>query len=179
MRGNVILIGGGVKSGKSSFALQRAEELGRRRVFVATAQALDEEMRQRIQRHQQDRGPGYRTVEEPLDLSGVLLSLVDCDVAVVDCLTLWLSNLLGAGLTKDQVLGRMDDLNDALDRLPFVCLFVSNEVGLGLVPQSPLGRIFRDLAGMLHQKLVARSDEVYFSAMGAMLRLKPGPVVLL
>ena len=167
-----ILIGGGVRSGKSDFALRLARRLGPRRVFVATAQAFDDEMRLRIAEHRRTRGPDFETHEEPLALPATLRSLAG-DVVVVDCLTLWLSNLLLRDETSTAVLAAVDELVAVLrDRRRSVIL-VTNEVGMGIVPETPLGRRFRDLAGIAHQRLARVADDVYFAALGIMLRLKP------
>jgi len=171
----IVLVGGGVRSGKSSFALARAEALGARRVFVATAQAHDAEMADRIARHQAERADRFRTVEAPIDLVGALQAL-DADVALVDCLTLWLSNLLLRDLSQAQIVARIDELAAALPALRPHVVLVSNEVGMGVVPPSPLGRAFRDLAGTAHQRLARVADEIYLAALGVVLRLRPAPV---
>jgi len=171
------LIGGGSRSGKSNFALALARRLGRRRVFLATAQPGDPEMRYRIHLHQQTRGSDFRTVEEPLAVPEVLAQIEDADVIVLDCLTLWLSNLLLAWNDPAPITQRIDDLVAALRRQSAHTILVTNEVGLGLVPETPLGRTFRDEAGRAHQRLAAVADEVYFAVLGLMLRLKPGPVI--
>lgn len=172
----LILVGGGVRSGKSRFALARAEALGARRVFVATAQAFDDEMTERIARHRVERADRFRTVEAPHDLAAALDGLADADVVLVDCLTLWLSNLLLADESGATVAGHLDALVAALDRRRCPVVLVTNEVGLGVVPPSPLGRRFRDLAGTVHQRLAGLADELYLAAMGVVLRLHPAPV---
>jgi adenosylcobinamide kinase/adenosylcobinamide-phosphate guanylyltransferase len=174
----IVLIGGGVRSGKSAFALQRARAMGPRRVFVATAQPLDEEMRVRIARHVQERGEAFRTVESPLALTETLTGLSGVDVAVVDCVTLWLSNLLVGGDDEQRVLAKVGALVDALQKLSFAVVLVTNEVGMGIVPESALGRSFRDVAGRAHQLIARQAEEVYFAAMGCIVRLRPGPVSL-
>lgn len=177
-RGKVILIGGGVRSGKSDFALATARRLGNRRLFLATAQAGDSEMRERIDRHRQSRGDDFHTVEEPLAVTEILKRHAgDYDAVVLDCLTLWLSNLLLRGDDAGAVARRVEDLAHVLARKRVNVVVVSNEVGLGLVPESPLGRVFRDVAGLAHQRLAAIADEVYFGVMGLLLRIKPGPIV--
>jgi adenosylcobinamide kinase/adenosylcobinamide-phosphate guanylyltransferase len=172
-----ILVGGGVRCGKSDLALALARRLGRRRLFLATAQAGDDEMRQRILRHRRTRGDDFRTLEEPLAVAELLRQPPTDDVVVLDCLTLWLSNLLLDGREPAEVLRRVEELADVLRQRPAHAVVVTNEVGLGLVPETPLGRTFRDVAGLAHQCLAAAADEVYFGALGIMLRLKPGPVV--
>jgi adenosylcobinamide kinase/adenosylcobinamide-phosphate guanylyltransferase len=169
-----ILIGGGARSGKSMFALRLARRLGERRWFVATAQPLDLEMRQRIERHRADRGADFTTIEEPTEIATALEGIPDqSDVVVVDCLTLWLSNLLVRGETEDRIEERLDALLAAVRRAPFHLIFVTNEVGMGVVPESPLGRLFRDLSGRTHQRLSPAMDELYVAALGTILRLRP------
>jgi adenosylcobinamide kinase/adenosylcobinamide-phosphate guanylyltransferase len=169
----VILIGGGPRSGKSSFALALARRTGGRRLFLATGQAGDEEMRQRIDRHRQTRGDDFATLEEPLAIPEVFERPLAYDVVVLDCLTLWLSNLLLEGREPEAVLRRVEDLADVLAHRKVNVLIVTNEVGLGIIPETTLGRIFRDVTGLAHQRLSAVADEVYFSALGIMLRIKP------
>jgi adenosylcobinamide kinase/adenosylcobinamide-phosphate guanylyltransferase len=174
----IVLVGGGVRSGKSAFALRRARALGARRAFVATAQALDEEMRLRIARHVQERGETFRTIEAPLALAEALAELRGVDVAVVDCLTLWLSNLLLQGDDQQRILTKVDGLVAVLHKAPFPVVLVTNEVGMGIVPESALARSFRDVAGLAHQRIARSAGEVYFAAMGCIVRLRPGPVSL-
>jgi adenosylcobinamide kinase/adenosylcobinamide-phosphate guanylyltransferase len=171
-----ILVGGGARSGKSDFALSLARRLGPRRLFIATAQAGDEEMRERIARHRQTRGDDFRTLEEPLAIVEAVQQADDHDVIVLDCLTFWLTNLLLAGREPDAVLHCVEALAEVLRRRAGHTIVVTSEVGLGLVPETPLGRTFRDVAGRAHQRLAVLADEVYLGALGLMLRLKPGPV---
>ncbi len=171
----VVLIGGGARSGKSALAERLALETAGSRAFLATGQALDEEMAARIARHQADRAGLFETVEEPLDAPGVLASC-PADVLVMDCLTLWISNLLMAERDDASVEAEVARLVQALDRPRALTVIVSNEVGLGIVPMNALARRFRDLVGRAHQRIASRADEVYFGALGVMLRLKPGPV---
>lgn len=173
--GRVVLVGGGARSGKSDLALRLALAAPGPRVFLATATASDEEMAARIARHQQDRGEQLLTLEEPLDAPGVVAGAT-APVLLVDCLTLWLSNLLVAERSDAEVEAEIERLLSALDAREGLTILVSNEVGLGIVPMNALARRFRDLAGRAHQRLARRADEVYFGAFGLMLRLKPGPV---
>jgi adenosylcobinamide kinase/adenosylcobinamide-phosphate guanylyltransferase len=173
----IVLVGGGARSGKSAFALVRARALGKRRVFLATAEALDDEMRERIAVHRHDRGADFSTVEAPHDLPQAIARIDAADVVLVDCLTLWISNRLVAGAAPAAVLEETERLVDALARGSFDSVVVTNEVGLGLVPETALGRAFRDVAGRAHQRLAAAADEVLFAALGMILRLWPAPVV--
>jgi adenosylcobinamide kinase/adenosylcobinamide-phosphate guanylyltransferase len=172
------LVGGGARSGKSAFALARARAFGPRRTFVATAQALDREMRERIARHIEERGGSFETVEAPFELSAAVASLRDVDAVVIDCLTLWLSNLLVRGDGPDRIEDQVDALVRTLVQAPFHVVLVTNEVGMGVVPESALGRVFRDLAGRTHQRIAARADEIYAAMLGCIVRLRPAPVAL-
>jgi adenosylcobinamide kinase/adenosylcobinamide-phosphate guanylyltransferase len=163
------LVLGGARSGKSRHALALAEAIGPARVLVATAEAGDAEMAERIARHRAERGPGWRLVEAPLELAAALDGLGAADVAVVDCLTLWLSNLLLAGRDPEPA---AEALLAALARARLPVILVSNEVGLGLVPETPLGRTFRDAQGRLNQRVAAAVGAVDFVAAGIALALK-------
>jgi adenosylcobinamide kinase/adenosylcobinamide-phosphate guanylyltransferase len=172
----IVLVGGGARSGKSSFALERARVLGARRRFVATAQALDGEMVQRIAAHRTSRGADFTTLEEPLAVPRALAQLGDADVVVVDCLTLWISNLLLRGDDQTAILAQVDELVATLARVPFHAVLVTNEVGMGIVPDNALARDFRDVTGIAHQRLARVADEVHVALLGLVLRLRPGPV---
>ena len=165
---SIVLIGGGSRSGKSSYALTLARESGQRRGFLATAQVFDDEMRQRIAQHQQERGPDFVTIEEPLDLAQVILTQQQAlDVLVIDCLTLWLSNLMLSGQVPS-----FDTWIGVAAESPMRCILVTNEVGCGIVPDNALARRFRDLAGVLNQKAAARASAVYWMIFGTPLRIK-------
>lgn len=172
----LILVGGGARSGKSRFALARASALGRRRLFLATAEAGDDEMRSRIAQHRAERGGGFDTVEVPLAVAEAIAADRAHDVILLDCLTLWLSNLLLRGLDAEEVAARVAALVEVLGRRRAHVVVVTNEVGMGLVPETPLGRAFRDATGLAHQRLAAAADETYCAVMGVVLRLVPGPV---
>jgi len=133
-------------------------------------------MRARIARHREERGGRFTTVEEPLALPTAIDAVAGHDVVLVDCLTLWLSNLLVGGATADEALGRVEELRAAVARRRVPIVLVTNEVGMGLVPETPLGRVFRDVAGVAHQRLAGDADEVYLCTLGTVLRLRPGPV---
>ena len=177
----LILVGGGCRSGKSTYALARARTLApdpSRRVFVATGQAFDDEMRQRIALHQAERGGDFVTVEEPVALVDTLAAIAPAstDAVLVDCLTLWLSNLLLADWSESRIQAEIARLVEVGAARRFHLVLVTNEVGMGVVPESALGRRFRDLAGIAHQRLAAAADEVYAALLGCVLRLSPGPV---
>lgn len=175
-----VLVLGGAKSGKSSYAQALAESWGGRLVYLATAQAGDQEMAKRIARHQADRGPAWATLEEHLALEEALARADGPDtVFLVDCLTLWLSNLvLGAGLDDDEVDARGLALIRLLPRLQARVILVANEVGLGIVPENALARRWRDLAGSLNQRLARACDTVLLITAGLPLALKGGPLPL-
>ena len=166
---SVTLLLGGARSGKSRRALKLAEAAAPTRKFIATAEALDDEMASRIAKHQADRGQGWTTCEAPIDLIEALQRNVKPgQVVLVDCLTLWLSNLVHHDRNVDD---EIRQLIDAL-ALPGELILVSNEVGLGLVPNTPLGRSFRDQQGWLNQAVAEASDRVEFVAAGLPLVLK-------
>lgn len=166
------LVLGGARSGKTAHAQQRAESIAapmhRRLVMIATAQALDDEMQVRITRHQADRDERWNTVEAPIALIGAIAALTPDDVAVVDCLTLWLSNLMGAG---DDIEASFSALVEAVTACPADLLLVSNEVGWGIVPDNAMARAFRDHAGRLHQRLAKVAEETVLVVAGLPLRL--------
>ena len=167
------LVLGGARSGKSAFAQAAAEaraaETGGQLVMIATAQAFDSEMAERIARHREDRGAAWTTLEAPLDLAGALAGLGADDVVVVDCLTLWLSNLM---LDERDVAAAAAELVATVGRFEGALWLVSNEVGFGIVPDNALARRFRDEAGRLHQALAQAADAVTLVVAGLTLRLK-------
>jgi adenosylcobinamide kinase / adenosylcobinamide-phosphate guanylyltransferase len=165
---SVILVLGGARSGKSRFAESLFADRAGRRFYVATAEPGDDEMRVRIRQHQARRGTGWQTIEAPLDIEGAIATAGN-DAALVDCLTLWLSNLMAAGRDIEAATTR---LCQTLDGVLAPVVLVSNETGLGIVPDNPLARQFRDHAGRLNQAVAARADRVYFVAAGLPLTLK-------
>jgi adenosylcobinamide kinase/adenosylcobinamide-phosphate guanylyltransferase len=169
MTGRSVLILGGARSGKTRRALAIGEAFATR-VYIATGEALDAEMAGRIARHRRERGDAWTTVEAPLDLPAAIAALPSGSAGVADCLTLWLSNLMGAGRDVEAA---TDDLLQAIRACSARLAIVSNEVGLGLVPETPLGRDFRDRQGWLNQAVAATVAEVEFVAAGLPLRLKP------
>lgn len=167
-----VLITGGARSGKSRFAEGLAKGF-RRVVYLATAEALDDEMSQRIARHRSGRPASWRTIEEPIRVSEAIEACRDgTEVVLLDCVTLWISNLIGSKLSDEAVLGRVGALAEVVGSAPCTVLAVTNEVGLGIVPANPMARRFRDLAGQANQMLAQSMDRVYFLAAGCPLRLK-------
>lgn len=163
------LITGGSRSGKSRYALELAESLSDSRIFLATAQAYDTEMDDRIRMHRLERGAGWETIEEPLNIVPILERP---ELILVDCLTLWVSNLLLAHGEEADLTPSFDALIQAVRARTGDLLFVTNEVGMGLVPETPLGRRFRDWSGWLSQHLAMEVDQVTLMVAGLPLRLK-------
>ncbi len=176
----IVFITGGARSGKSSFALKEASVIPGQKAYIATAEALDDEMKERIDRHKKERGREWDTYEEPLDIPAVMSDIKNRYSAIVlDCLTLWLSNVLsGTGAAEDSIRGFTDELcrlkKGAGGRGQGARFFiVSNEVGMGIVPDNETARRFRDLAGLLNQGVAGIADEVYLVTAGIPLRIKP------
>ncbi len=173
MGNRIYFITGGARSGKSAFAEKLAGELQGKRAYLATAQALDAEMVARIELHRKRRGGAWDTYEEPLAIAELMRKLSGrYEVLLLDCLTLWLSNVMARTEKSDEIAGKLDELTTALKDFNGSSLVVTNEVGLGIVPDNPLARRFRDLAGMMNQKVARVADEVYFTASGIPMRIK-------
>jgi adenosylcobinamide kinase/adenosylcobinamide-phosphate guanylyltransferase len=164
-----ILITGGARSGKSSIAEAMTLSLGPRATYIATAEIRDMEMAARVAAHRERRGAEWATVTEPLDLTGALIATDGQGPRLVDCLTLWLSNLMLSGQDW-QAAGRA--LKDTLSLQSEPVVIVSNEVGCGIVPDNALARDFRDAAGLLNQWIAAMADEVYLAVAGLPLKVK-------
>jgi adenosylcobinamide kinase/adenosylcobinamide-phosphate guanylyltransferase len=175
-RSTVVLILGGARSGKSRYAQRVGEAVQGKRLFVATAQGLDKEMVERIERHKRQRGDLWETREEPLEIGKVIAEAQDqYAVVLIDCLTLWISNLLITCGDDQQGLER--HIQDLMDRLPDIrttLILVSNEVGLGIVPENRLARSFRDMAGMLNQCVAEVADRVILMVAGIPMIVKGG-----
>ena len=170
--GRLTLVLGGARSGKSRYAQIMAMAMPPPWVYIATAEAHDEEMRERIATHKQARGDGWLTVEAPVDLAGAVAEAQAGAPLVIDCLTLWLSNLMLGRHDLDGAIGRLDG---ALKAREAPIIAVGNEVGLGIVPETPLGRAFRDRAGSLNQHLAAKAHEVVLMVAGLPMSLKALP----
>jgi len=166
-----VLVLGGARSGKTGFAERLAMRSGRRPAYLATAEALDAEMRERVQSHQQQRAAAFATIEEPLRLSAALRRAAKAhDAILVDCLTLWITNLIVA---NENVATAVDELIATLtDITGSKVILVSNEVGLGIVPDNAMARMFRDLAGSAHQRIAEICDDAYFVVAGLPMVLK-------
>ncbi len=164
------LVLGGARSGKSRYAERLITALPAPWIYIATAEALDAEMAERIARHRADRGAGWDTREAPHELPALLRAVGPSGTPIlVDCLTLWLSNLLCAGRDLEAA---CDDLLDAVEAVRGPSVLVSNEVGFGIVPDNALARAFRDAAGRLHQRIAERADRVILTVAGLPLTVK-------
>jgi len=168
------LVIGGCRSGKSRYAERWVSENFSSKIFVATLEARnDAEMNQRIALHLQSRGAGWLTVEEPLDLAGVLeKNATGAEVFLVDCLTMWLTNMMMQDFSDKKIQGEVARLAKIVTGLSTSLVLVANEVGFGIVPESPLGRRFRDLAGWTNQQMALVCPQVVLVAAGLPLRLK-------
>jgi adenosylcobinamide kinase/adenosylcobinamide-phosphate guanylyltransferase len=198
MHKKIVFITGGARSGKSSFAVAEASRINGKKACIATAEALDEEMRQRIENHRRQRGDEWVTYEEPIKIANVIKKIEgEYSVIVIDCLTLWLSNIMHSGLEiTDAINTLIDVLNEKNPPSPpfskgglggfsgeieseragashAPTLFVvSNEVGMGIVPENEMARKFRDMAGILNQKMAEVSDRVYMVVAGIPIKIK-------
>ncbi len=171
MKKKIVFITGGARSGKSSFALKEAEKIKGKKAYIATAEVLDEEMSKRIEKHKLDRGKEWTAFEEPVKIAELISKIEgEYDVIILDCLTLWLSNVIHTDLELES---ETKKIINALYGLKHSTIYiVSNEVGMGIVPENKLARQFRDLAGMLNQKIAGVADEVYILVSGIPLQVK-------
>mgnify|MGYP001558238724 CR=1 FL=1 len=170
----LIFVLGGARCGKSRYAVELAKRFGKKTVFIATATALDEEMKERIRLHKISRPKAWGIVEEPMNLSGVILGLKPTyNVAIIDCVGLWVSNLLIANM-KDMAIERsIEELTRSILKAKAgLIIIVSNEVGGGIVPADPVSRRFRDLVGLANQIIAAKADEVIVMQAGISVKIK-------
>ena len=177
MRGELVLILGGARSGKSDFAQSYAENQSVRVLFVATAEAGDDDMARRIEAHRKSRPSNWDTLEEPISLESAIRAVSqDYETILIDCLTLWVSNLLirneKASNIESLILDQAKNLLELHQATNATCIVVSNEVGLGLVPSNELGRRFRDALGRVNQLFASRADKAYLMISGLALDLK-------
>jgi adenosylcobinamide kinase / adenosylcobinamide-phosphate guanylyltransferase len=165
---------GGARSGKSTLAVQRARDIdaiGLDVTFVVTAEALDDEMQDRIKRHQAERPDHWKVIEAARNVEVVLDEVSDTDFVVVDCVSFWIANLVMDDISSFTIEAAVDQLCEVIVRRSGDTVVVSNEVGLGLVPESALGRAFRDTLGRVNARIAAAADESYFVVAGKTLRL--------
>ncbi len=168
----LVLVLGGARSGKSSWALHHTEEHFDSYLFLATAELSDQEMVERVRLHRESRGPKWKLLEEPIRVAKALeTKCCNVDCVLIDCLTVWLGNVL-LKMGAEKVPELQDHLLEALSQRKQAITIVSNEVGTGIVPERPLGRQFRDLAGILNQKLAALADRVVYIVAGIPMYLK-------
>ena len=180
MANRCILILGGARSGKSRFAQEIASQLGQRVFFVATGEALDEEMKERIEEHKKARPSHWRTLEAPRHVGLRIREQVeDARVVVVDCLTLLVANVIGqcgndpdTRVASEKLSSEITDLLECVAQTEAKFVFVSNEVGLGLVPSNRLGRLYRDLLGRVNEELARQADTIYFMVAGIPVTVK-------
>lgn len=173
--GQIIFIVGGARSGKSSWAEKLANEQGKKLLYLATAQAKDDEMHNRIKRHQKRRGNKWQLIEEPIDLVRAIKKISrTTDILLIDCVTLWLSNLMLAGWSESKTRKAVKELLNVLVKINFKTILVSNEVGQGIVPVVELGRKYRDLLGLVNQQIAKEAAIVYQMCCGLPLRIKGG-----
>lgn len=177
--GRLILVSGASRSGKSAFAEKLVRGMDKSVAYLATAQALDDEMRERIKKHRERRPGDWRTFEEPLQADAVIAdNCKDYQTWLLDCVTLYLSNLLLADPeiseeTERRILEAFHKLIAVAGENPLTLVAVTNEVGWGLVPPDPLSRFYRDLAGRINQELADKADEVYLVTLGVPIKIKP------
>jgi adenosylcobinamide kinase/adenosylcobinamide-phosphate guanylyltransferase len=163
----IILVTGGCRSGKSRFALEYANKHFRKKIFLATATALDDEMKERIRAHQNVRGSDWTTIEEPTEVARALTAVEpQSDLILIDCLTLWLSNLVMMGKEQAEILSETQAMTELIQEIPQSLIAVTNESGCGIVPANKVSREFRDLLGMVNQMLAACSDVVVWTVVG-------------
>jgi adenosylcobinamide kinase/adenosylcobinamide-phosphate guanylyltransferase len=169
----LIFITGGCRSGKSQYALDYANRHFSKKIYLATCEALDDEMIQRVETHKRLRGPEWLTIEEPVEVVDRIKQYSDnAEVILLDCLTLWLSNLLLKGNNDLKMMEEMEGLVHSLRERRISVIIVSNEVGMGIVPADPLSRRFRDLSGMANQKIAGVADAVVLMVSGMPVFLK-------
>ena len=169
--GKIFLISGGCRSGKSKFALDLAAPY-KKPFYLATAQIYDDEMEARVERHKEERNNRFQTIEEPYDVLSQIQNLQNADLLLWDCLTLWLSNLLCRNEAPSDILEKLDHIVQTLKTTSYDSIIVTNEVGMGVVPESKLGRQFRDLTGFAHQMISPIANDVFLVSMGIPLSLK-------
>jgi adenosylcobinamide kinase/adenosylcobinamide-phosphate guanylyltransferase len=171
-----IFVIGGCRSGKSRHAIGLSEKAAAaNRVYVATCEPLDDEMKARVKKHQSERDHTWKTVEIPVDLARGIETVSSCaEVILIDCLTLWVTNMLMREMEEREIMNRTDSLLKVVSKLHAPVIFVSNEVGAGIVPDNELARRFRDMAGFVNQKIAAAADEVILMVAGIPVHVKPG-----
>lgn len=173
--GKIIFILGGVRSGKSSYAIEKALRLDKKVAFIATCSYFDKEMKERIEIHKKNRPGHWPLFEEPQNIPLLLKRLGSkFKVVIIDCLTLFISNLLSEGFNEQEIVAQVFKIVRTVKSVKCKLIIISNEVGLGLVPKNPLARRFRDLAGRVNQLVAQEADEVFFMISGLPWKLRGG-----
>lgn len=177
MNEKITFVIGGCRSGKSSYALEQANCAEKeKKYYIATSVPSDSEMEKRVEKHQAERGDDWQTIEEPLKISKLIEQHSSSGtVILVDCLTLWASNLMFPSYDSDLVEYAIQDLENALEQTESRVFLVSNEVGMGIVPENSLARQFRDLAGLINQRIAKAADVVVMTVAGIDVQIKPKP----
>lgn len=171
--GHVTFVIGGARSGKSTYALGLGSKMPGRKGFIATAEALDEEMSERIALHKRARPIEWKTIEEPIALGEVLQKINGVyEIVIIDCLTLWLSNRIGRDGRCDQIRAEVKLLAAIMKDVSYNSIVVSNEVGQGIVPENKVSRLFRDMSGWMNREIASVADEVYLVTCGISLKIK-------
>jgi len=169
-----ILVIGGCRSGKSAHALRLSERIGNRRLFVATCVPEDDEMKARVNKHREDRDDSWKTLEVPVDIAEAIRQYgSSADVMLVDCLTLWLNNVLMQTQDVTLIQNRINDLAASIQKANCSLVLVSNDVGSGIVPENPMARLYRDLAGWTHQAVAEACSKVIWTVAGIPVTIKP------
>ena len=168
----IIFITGSVRSGKSDLAVQLAKKEGKQVLFLATCRPADDEMRERVDNHQKSRPENWETIEEEKAIASVIADCAPDKIIIIDCLTLWVTNLLLSGLIEKEIDEKITELIHALQATSSIVILVSNEVGWGIVPEHELARRFRDIMGRAHQRISRMSHEVYLVIAGIPMKIK-------
>lgn len=171
-RKKFVFVIGGARSGKSSFALKLALAMPGEKTYIATGTASDPEMKVRIEKHKGSRGVCWKTIEEPREIAARLTAIGHNGAILLDCLTLWISNLMQAGLTDDEIMKEAGALAKSCKKAKADVVIVSNETGLGIVPENRLARRFRDASGLVNQLMAQEAGAVYFVAAGIPVKIK-------
>lgn len=175
--GKIIFITGGVRSGKSKYAIKLAKNTTGKVVFLATGTAKDGEMKKRIKGHRESRPGEWRTMEEAKDIASILLNIrPPCKIVIIDCLTFFISNLLLDGVDEKTILERIKKIVEIILEVNYTTIVVSNEVGGGIVPDNELGRRFRDVVGLANQIMASSAQEVYLVVSGMPIKIKGEPL---
>ena len=174
MKNRLILVTGGARSGKSRYAQSMADEIEGRKVYLATAHALDDEMKSRIEIHRMDRPAGWNTVEETKHLSKAVREIdKKFEVILIDCITMWISNLLVIeGFSESEIMKELESFISNCKEFEGTVIVVCNEVGSGIVPDNKIARLFRDITGKANQETATAADNVYLVVAGIPMKLK-------